>query len=616
MGRRSSILQFSDHFFDGRDDGARAHQVDRVSISGERCRSGPGPATPAVAQRRRRPRSPAPASSGGRAVETPQVQRPGRGEDLDREHPGQAVDGPAQLARRRPAHRHVVLLHRRGGDGVDARRAREPLQLRDDRGLGVLRDHVPAVDPGVVGEERRQAVAARLVEEPVGTPLADRRDVGGDDRGEVEHVGHRGAVEVAVGLDPVLLRQHHRVVDRRRQLPPGDRGAVREGVPRGAVHLRRAAQRVGVLDPVAVRPAVRGDHPAVGQDRHQVGRGVGLARVRPERLELGAKTRSVPSWASTDIAAATSAVRSSTSRSRSASTSIPSIPSVPLIRASPSLAASSTGLETRGGQRLGGRHQRAVGVADLTLPDQGERAVRERREVAGAAERAVLVHHRRDPVGEQVGDQLRGLRPDAGVPGRERGEPQQHQRADHLALHLGAGAGGVRADQRALQLRAHLGRDVPGGEGAEPGGDPVRRGLGARRAPRRPPWPARSRHGRAGRARPRRRAAPPPPRRRRRPDRCRRRPRLSHDCSSAHPSPPPGAEPANAIRTRLTSETARRRRGAARRSSPHGPRDRRPCGARTALAWPHARRRPCHRRARAGVGRCSAPACWPRRPRR
>ena len=58
----------------------------------------------------------------------------------------------------------------------------------------------------------------------------------------------------------------------------------------------------------------------------------------------GAKTRSVPSWPSTDMAAEMSAVLSSRRRSAIASTSIPSIPSVPLIRASPSLAPSSTGV--------------------------------------------------------------------------------------------------------------------------------------------------------------------------------------------------------------------------------------------------------------------------------
>ena len=57
----------------------------------------------------------------------------------------------------------------------------------------------------------------------------------------------------------------------------------------------------------------------------------------------GAKTRSVPSWPSTDIAAEMSAVLSSIRRSSIASTSMPSMPSVPLISARPSLAASWTG---------------------------------------------------------------------------------------------------------------------------------------------------------------------------------------------------------------------------------------------------------------------------------
>ena len=47
-------------------------------------------------------------------------------------------------------------------------------------------------------------------------------------------------------------------------------------------------------------------------------------------------------------------------------------------------------------QRLGGVAQRARRVAHRPLPHQRQRAVRERREVARAAERAVLVHDRRD----------------------------------------------------------------------------------------------------------------------------------------------------------------------------------------------------------------------------
>ncbi len=151
------------------------------------------------------------------------------------------------------------------------------------------------------------------------------------------------------------------------------------------------------------------------------------------------------------------------------------MPSVPLMSARPSFSRSSTGARSRRGQRLGGRHQRPVGVAHRALAHQRQRAVRERREIARAAERAVLVDDRRDAVGQQVGHQLGGLATDAGVAGRQRREPQQHQAASHLALDLGAGAGRVRADQRALQLGALLDRDVPGGERTEPGRDAVRR---------------------------------------------------------------------------------------------------------------------------------------------
>ncbi len=134
----------------------------------------------------------------GRRQRAAQVDAAGGGEQLDREHLPQPVDGAAQLARRRPAHRHVVLLHRARRDRVHRCRHGQPLQLRDDRGLRVLGDHVPGVDARVVGEERRQPVAARLVEEPVGAPLGDRRQVGDGDREEVQHVPDRRAVEVAV----------------------------------------------------------------------------------------------------------------------------------------------------------------------------------------------------------------------------------------------------------------------------------------------------------------------------------------------------------------------------------------------------------------------------------
>ena len=149
------------------------------------------------------------------------------------------------------------------------------------------------------------------------------------------------------------------------------------------------------------------------------------------------------------------------------------MPSVPLMRARPSFSSSSTGAMPAAASASARRHPLAVRVAHDALAHQRERAVRERGEVAGAAERAVLVHDRGDAGVQHRDVGGEGLLADAGAAGRQRRDAQQHQRAHHLALDLGAGAGRVRADQRALQLAAHRDRDVPGGQGAEAGGDAV-----------------------------------------------------------------------------------------------------------------------------------------------
>ena len=101
-----------------------------------------------------------------------------------------------------------------------------------------------------------------------------------------------------------------------------------------------------------------------------------------------------------------------------------------------------------GGQAvLGERHGRidelAVRRADRPFPGRRERDVRQWGEVAGAAETAVLVDHRCDSCGQQVGVGLCDFGAHPGAAGRERRQAQQHQCADDLPLHFGAGAGGM-----------------------------------------------------------------------------------------------------------------------------------------------------------------------------
>ena len=258
----------------------------------------------------------------------------------------------------------------------------------------------PELTPGVLGEERRQAVragarraggrcAARRSRRPRRrrSPGSRRRSATGAPW-KLPHDSTRPSGST-IGLS---------IADT--QLGRGHPLGVGERVARGAVHLRRAAQRVGVLHARVVRsggwprsasrPAAR-----AGWRRCAAWPGCGRSAIRSS-----AKARSVPSSASTDIAAVTSATRSSRRGRASASSSMPSMPSVPLISARPSLAPSSSG-SMPGGSAHRPRARRAVVGQHLALAEQRQRAVGERREVAAGAQRAVLGHDRGEPGVEQ-----------------------------------------------------------------------------------------------------------------------------------------------------------------------------------------------------------------------
>ena len=131
------------------------------------------------------------------------------------------------------------------------------------------------------------------------------------------------------------------------------------------------------------------------------------------------------------------------------------------------------GLDAGRGERVGGRYEVACGVAHRAFAQQRECAVRERREVARAAEASVLADDRRDSRVEQCDVGLGDDGAHSGAAGRERREPQQHRRPHDLALDLRTAARRMAAHERALQLRAPLERDVLAREGTEPGRDAV-----------------------------------------------------------------------------------------------------------------------------------------------
>jgi hypothetical protein len=376
-------------------------------------------------RRRRRPRA---RGRGGGRDRGPRRGRAGRrvprssprgSERLDGEHARERVDGAAELPGRRPAHRDVVLLHRRRRDRVDARRHRQPLALVHEGGLRVLGDHVARVDAGVVGEERRQAVAAGLVEHPVGATLRHRRHVGERDGEEVEDVRDRGAVEVAVRLDPAVV-EHDRVVDRGRELGVGDAGGVVDGVAQPAGDLRGAAQRVGVLDAGVLRRVVRGDDGRAGQHPPHVRRGRALARLGSQHVQVGGERlvgaeQGLDAHRCGDVGDGREHPQVGEREQQHAEHAVGAVDEREAL-----LGLQRHRLDAVLGEDLAGGSAGAGGVVDLALAQQRQRDGRQGREVAGAPERAVLVHDRRDAGVEQRRERVGDDRADAGVPGGER----------------------------------------------------------------------------------------------------------------------------------------------------------------------------------------------------
>ena len=169
------------------------------------------------------------------------------------------------------------------------------------------------------------------------------------------------------------------------------------------------------------------------------------------------------------------------------------MPSVPLISASPSFSASIDRLRARPRRSASAAgQQRAGGVADRALAHQRQRAVRQRGEVAGAAEAAVLVDHRGD-ARRSAASTYACRRRSARTPVRPvaRVEIRSSIRARTTSRSTSGPepAACERIRLRCSRVRGGA-RDVPGGQRAEPGGDAVvRLGVVGQRLDDRPGTP-------------------------------------------------------------------------------------------------------------------------------
>ncbi len=125
-----------------------------------------------------------------------------------------------------------------------------------------------------------------------------------------------------------------------------------------------------------------------------------------------------------------------------------------------------------------GSVQFAVGTRCFAFAHEDQRAMGQRREVAGATQRTELADQRGDAGVEDVHHGLQDHGPDACAAGGQGLGAEEHDAADHFAFHGRTHAGGVAANQRLLQLCAEIvGGDVAVGQGTEARGNAVRRDI-------------------------------------------------------------------------------------------------------------------------------------------
>jgi hypothetical protein len=169
----------------------------------------------------------------------------------------------------------------------------EHLVLGDEGRGDVLRDHEAGVEPALDREEGRQALGQRRVDQPLDTSLGDAGQLGDGHRERIEPECERLAVEVPVRDDELLVQQHEWVVGGGVHLHRDGRVDVREQIAARAVHLRGAAQRVGVLHLVA--PAVGLDDRRPFQEPQHVRGGVPLSGQGPGAVDgrMEARPRSL-----------------------------------------------------------------------------------------------------------------------------------------------------------------------------------------------------------------------------------------------------------------------------------------------------------------------------------
>jgi hypothetical protein len=239
---------------------------------------------------------------------------------------------------------------------------------------------------------------------------------------------------------------------------------VAQLVEAGAHDLRLAAQAVRVLDAV-VAVAVRVADGAAGEQRAVVAGDVDLARLPAQGVDARverpvAAARRIDGERADDERRLEHGLEREERVQRQCGRDLRAVDErQPLLRGEAQRSDAGVG-------------QRAA-VQEGALADQRQRQVRQGREVARRADRALLGDGRHEPRGEHREQGLHHVRPDARGAAREAGRLGREDEPHHLGRQRRADADGVRADEVELQALEGVVVDAGRGELAEAGVDAI-----------------------------------------------------------------------------------------------------------------------------------------------
>ena len=403
---------------------------------------------------------------GGTLQGAAELQRLRGVEKLYGQHGFHVVYHPHQLGGAVGPHRNVVFLALGRRDGIAGGGPAQPLVLGHDAGGRVLRNHKAAVEAGRSHQVLRKA--AETVDELEGAALRDAGQFAHSDGQGIHRNGDGLSVEVAGRYHHILVREDIGVVRGGIDLVLDDGLDIHNIVFHRSVHLRDAAEAVGILH-VHLGPV---DEFAPFQDLHEgLSRenlpGMGPKLMGEGKEGLDAAVISVQGHGADNIGPGAQAHALEDAPDGMGAHKLRAVQ-----KGQAFLALQLDGLPALFFPHFGRGPDLSL-IEDLSHSDEREAQMRQGGEVSGGTQGALLVHHRQHVFVEHVHQALDGGQLRSGVAVGEVLHLQKEHQLHNLRLYGFSGSAGVGHHQVVLELAQVFLRDGYVIEGAEASGYPV-----------------------------------------------------------------------------------------------------------------------------------------------